>query len=177
MSTNDQLLQDLHKWAGETLGLHPLVNVVDGLRAGLDWSPALACASYSPSGQEVITFDAAYVDWPPEQVKSVFMHECEHLRAGHVAKAARVSTVERAPVQLTQGDAIRWRYHEAQADAAAEQHVKRFNQWQQQRQLEHLQQQVWELRQLVLGRQLGQQLAASKPQRKAIQPKFGRGGK
>lgn len=176
MSTNDQLLQELHRWAGETLDFHPLVDVVDGLRAGVNWEPSSGCASYSAKGIPTITLDAGYVDWTPEWLKFVFMHEVEHLRAGHVAKGARVSTTPRAPVQLTRGDQIRWNYHEAQADAAAKEHVKKFDAWRQQQQLRQLQADIWEIRQLLAGRRFEAQLAASKPQPKAIQPKFRRHG-
>jgi len=174
--SNDELLNLLHQWSAETLNFHPLVDVVDGLRAGVDWSPALACASYSPAGQPVITFDGGYTAWTPEQVKSVFMHECEHLRAGHVAKGARVSTTPRAPVQLTRGDQIRWNYHEAQADAAAKEHVKKFDAWRAERQLQQLAADIWLIKQVLAGRRFEQQLAASKPRTKTIQPKFRRHG-
>lgn len=176
-TASDKLLKDLHTYAREVLKLEPLVDVVDGLRAGVDWAPAAGCASYSKAGQPVITLDAGYQSWDPAWLKTVFLHECEHLRAGHVAKGARVSTTPRAPVQLTRGDEIRWRYHEAQADTAAAEHVKKFDEWQQQRRLRQLEADIWEIRQLLAGRRFEQQLAASKPQRKAIQPKFGRGHK
>lgn len=175
--SNDELLNLLHKWAGETLDFHPLVEVVPGLRGGFWNQPADGAAAFSAKGAPVVALSDDYQRWPAEHLVYVVTHEIAHHRLNHVPNGVQATAARCAPEPRTQKLVDYTNTIEAQADSLAKFYVKKFENWRKERQFRQMQADIWEIRQLLQAQRVGQQLAARKPRVKTIQPKFGRGHK
>ena len=149
--TNDQLLDQLHRFVGETLNFHPTVEIVPGLRGGLFDDAADGAASFSAKGAPVIALSPDYVRWPQEHLRYVFLHECAHHRLKHVHPAARASAQHITAHPRTQENTDYTRHIEKQADDVAKSYIKIFETWSERAQIRQIQEDIkfikWALRQ------------------------------
>jgi len=156
MTTNDELLNQLHQWAGEILGFRPNVEVVPGLRGGFWNQPADGCAAYSAKGAPVVALSDDYQRWPAEHLRYVFLHECAHHRLNHVHPACRTTPVPGVVYERNAANEAYTKRIERQADQVTASYVRNFEAWRERRKLEQLQKDVefikWALRQRGLVR-------------------------
>ena len=150
MASNDELLNQLHRYIGETLNFYPVVEVRANLTGGLADSPAYAVAVHTDKGAPSIVLDASYTRWPADDLIHTFMHETAHHRAGHVHPATRV-TSKAQPGTITHAMALQYERNERTANQIAASYIKGFNAWREKAQIEQLQKDVefikWALRQ------------------------------
>lgn len=142
--TNDELLNTLHQFARDELGLLHIVDVQANLTGGVHDTPALAVAVHSDKGIPAIVLDATYKQWAPDDLIAVYCHECAHHLLHHVDSRTRV-TSKAQPGTITRAVALLYERNERAADEAAKGYAKRFRKWREDQLLADLQAQVDEI--------------------------------
>ena len=149
--TNDSLLDQLHRFVGETLDFHPLVEVVPGLCGGLWDQRADGAAAYSEKGIPVIALDAGWERWPAERLHYVFLHECAHHRLKHTNTAMRATAAHGVVYPRTVANEEYTRRIETQADQVTASYVKGFERWSERAKIRQIEEDIkfikWALRQ------------------------------
>ncbi|MFN8469341.1 MAG: hypothetical protein U0X20_27540 [Caldilineaceae bacterium] len=174
MATNDELLRDLHEYTRQVLKLEHVVDVQDNLYGGWNNAQRAVAVATVIDGYPAIVVDASYTKWPAGDLVEVFLHEAAHHINGDVPRGRLRAYLVAHPPQPTAAGVQASERSESKAWAFAKAQRAQFETWRKQQQLQRLQVELWELRQLVLGRQVGKQLAARQAQPKRIQPKFNR---
>jgi len=147
---NDTLLERLYQFVGEELHFHPLVDVQPNLTGGIHDTPALAVAVHSEKGAPAIVLDASYRRWPADELIDTFCHEVAHHRLGHVHTAARFG-VKVQPGAWTRAGLLAYERNERAAEQNAKAYAKRFEAWQQQLLLAQIQNDLQEIRQMLVA--------------------------
>lgn len=142
--SNETLLEDLHRFARDELGLFHTVDVQHNLTGGIADTAAMAVAVHSDKGIPVIVFDASYRQWPQDDLIAVYCHECAHHLLHHVDSRTRV-TSKAQPGTITRAVALLYERNERAADEAAKGYAKRFRKWREDQLLADLQAQVDEI--------------------------------
>lgn len=148
MTANDRLLEQLHQFARDELGLFHIVDVERNLTGGIHDTPALAVAVHSDKGIPAIVLDATYKQWPQGELISTYCHEVAHHLLHHVDSRTRV-TSKAQPGTITRAVALLYERNERAADEAAKTYAAKFRKWREDQMLADLQAQVNEIRQLL----------------------------